>query len=141
MSSPASRSQPAALHGSRVTFRAIVRTVIPEAEGLGDGDWSELESIVERALADREPAIVRQLRLFLRLIEQGARLRYGRAFSRLDAPRRTRFLAALQDSPALLLRRGFWGLRTLAFMGYYGRPAAAAEIGYRPSPLGWTAPP
>ena len=40
-------------------------------------------------------------------------------------------LRASSTLPLLLLRRGFWGLRTLVFLGYYARPEAAAEIGYR----------
>ena len=63
----------------------------------------------------------------------------GRRFSALDVARRTRFLLALQNSPVLLLRRGIWGLRTLVFMGYYGRPEAAALIGYRADARGWEA--
>ena len=43
----------------------------------------------------------------------------------------------MQDAPLLLLRRGFWGLRTLIFMGYYGRDAARDAIGYRADPRGW----
>jgi len=45
--------------------------------------------------------------------------------------RRANFLDRLQRAPLLLLRRGLWGVRTLILMGYYGRPAAAKEIGYR----------
>ncbi len=40
---------------------------------------------------------------------------------------------------AIELRRGFWGLRTLALMGYYARPAAAASVGYHADPRGWEA--
>jgi hypothetical protein len=47
-------------------------------------------------------------------------------------------LLGLQE-PALLLRRGSWGLRTLVLMGYYGRPDAKQEIGYRADPRGWEA--
>ena len=45
----------------------------------------------------------------------------------------------VERSRVLLLRRGFWGLRTLVMLGYYGRPEAARAIGYRASPLGWEA--
>ena len=48
-------------------------------------------------------------------------------------------LETLQDAPVLLLRRGIWGLRTLAFMGYYTRPDAQRAIGYRADPRGWEA--
>ena len=66
-------------------------------------------------------------------------LRYGRRFTSLDADRRTRFLLALQEGRLTRLRLGFWGLRTLIFMGYYGRAAGARAIGYRPSTAGWSA--
>jgi hypothetical protein len=66
-------------------------------------------------------------------------LRRGRRFPRLAPAGRVRCLLRFQDSPILLLRRGFWGLRTLAFMGYYGRAEAAAGIGYAASAAGWEA--
>src|SRR5207244_1401337 len=56
-----------------------------------------------------------------------------------DPARRARFLDSLQTSRLLLARRGIWGLRTLVLMGYYGRPRAAAAIGYRADPRGWEA--
>ena len=39
----------------------------------------------------------------------------------------------------LLVRRGFWGLRTMIYLGYYSRGAAPAEIGYRAHVRGWQA--
>ena len=99
----------------------------------------ELERIVELALTSRPPRLQLQLVILIRAIEWLPLLRYGRRFTRLASERRARVLAALQESPLLLLRRGFWGLRTLALMGYYARPAAAASIGYRADPRGWEA--
>lgn len=99
----------------------------------------ELERIVEQALASRPPRLQRQLVILIRAIEWLPLLRYGRRFTQLEGERRARVLVALQESPLLLLRRGFWGLRTLALMGYYARPAAAASIGYRADPRGWEA--
>lgn len=118
-------------------FRAIARTIVPEAERLGEPGWTELETIVERALAARSPALQRQLRLFIRLIGLLPLARYGRSFATLDPTRRTRVLTSLQDSPLLLFRRGLWGLRTLIFMGYYGRAGVGDEIGYRARAEGW----
>ncbi len=122
-------------------FRTIARTVVPEASRLDEAGWRELEAVVEQALASRPPALRRQLRLFIRAIGLLPLARYGRPFAALDGRRRTRLLTGLQESPLLLLRRGFWGLRTLIFMGYYARPAAGEEIGYRASPKGWSARP
>lgn len=122
-------------------FRAIAETVVPEAAGLDEAGWDELEAIVERALAGRPPALQRQLRLFIRLIGLAPVARHGRTFAALEPAQRSRLLAGLQASPLLLLRRGFWGLRTLIYMGYYARDAAAKEIGYHASAAGWEAPP
>ncbi len=124
----------------RRAFRSLASTILPAAE-LGPSDWQELEARVETALADRPPRLRRQLRLFIRAVEWAPVLRRGRRFSRLDPARRAEILQRLQRAPALVLRRGFWGLRTLVFLGYYGRPDVRRAIGYRADPRGWAARP
>lgn len=128
----------AVLEGLRPAFRAVATTVVPEAADLDEAGWRELEGIVENALAQRPPRLRRQLLLFIRVIELLPAVR-GRRFSGLAPGPRARFLAALENAPLLLVRRGFWGLRTLILMGYYARPAAAAAIGYRGDARGWEA--
>jgi hypothetical protein len=123
----------------RDTFRAFATTVVPEAAALTATTWAEVEGLVEAALAPRSRAMRRQIQLLLRVVEMLPLLRYGRRFTELDAERRTRVVAALSDAPLLLLRRGLWGLRTLALLGYYARPEARAEIGYRADARGWEA--
>ncbi len=106
---------------------------------LDDDAWDEGCEIVETALAQRPPHVQRQLRLFIHLTQWLPALRWLRPFTSLDPERRARFLAALQDGPFLLVRRGFWGVRTLALMAYYGLPEVRGEIGYRARPRGWAA--
>lgn len=120
-------------------FRAFVRTVVPEADELSDAEWGELAALVDESLRDRPAALRRQLRLLLRLVEWLPLFRYGRRFTSLEGGRRARFLAGLQNSRSERIRVGFWGLRTLALLGYYGRGAAGAAIGYHPNPGGWEA--
>ena len=124
----------------RNSFRALATTIVPEAAELDEDGWAELERIVETALAERPPALRRQLRLLIRMLHLRPILRYGRTFTALDPERRTRFLREIENSRLLLLRRGFWGLRTLVYMGYYARPAAMEVIGYRAHPRGWEVP-
>jgi len=123
----------------RTAFRALAECVVPEAAGLGEQDWSELEALVQQALSTRSPAVRTQIVLFLRVLNWLPLFRHGRSLAHLPLAARTCFLARLQRSRFLLVRRGVWGLRTLVFLGYYGRPAAATEIGYRASPGGWEA--
>ncbi|MGD2152215.1 MAG: hypothetical protein PVG79_03035 [Gemmatimonadales bacterium] len=120
-------------------FRAVVRTVVPEADALDSAAWDDLDGLVSRSLHDRPPELLRGLRLLLRLVQWAPLFRFGRPFTRLDRDRRARFLAGLQSSRSDLIRVGFWGLRTLALLGYYGREPAARSIGYHPNPRGWEA--
>jgi len=123
----------------RDVFRAVVVNVVPEAKQLDESGWLASEALVEDALAIRSPALRRQLQLFLRAIEWLPVVRYGHRFSALRDEQRGRILRHLQDHPVERIRCGFWGLRTLALLGYYGRPEAAYAIGYCPEARGWEA--
>jgi len=123
----------------RPAYRALAETFVPESAALDERGWAEAEAIVERFLAGRPAAVRRQLGVLVRLLDVLPFFVHGRRFRSLDAARRLHFLQAMQRAPVLLLRRGIWGLRTLAFMGYYARPDAAAAIGYRADPRGWEA--
>jgi len=123
----------------RAVFRAMVVTVVPEAKQLDEPGWLAVEALVEDALEFRPRALRGQLQLFLRAIEWLPVVRYGRTFTRLGDMQRSRVLRYLQDHPVERIRCGFWGLRTLAYLGYYGRREGAHGIGYRPDPRGWEA--
>ncbi len=123
----------------RGAFRALACTFVPEMTGLDERGWADAEAICESFLASKPDAIRRQVLFLIRLLDFLPRLRWGRRFTALDAERRRRFLEALQNAPLLLLRRGVWGLRTIAFMGFYARPEAATAIGYRADKRGWDA--
>jgi hypothetical protein len=65
--------------------------------------------------------------------------RFGKVFTSLNAERRTTFLESVERSRLLLVRRGFWGVRTLVFMAYYTRDDVTESLGYHPSADGWAA--
>ena len=94
---------------------------------------------MDAALADRPAALQRRLQVFLRAMDWLPALRFGRRFTALTPAQRARFLAWLENHSVQVLRSGFWGLRTLVLLGYYGRPAAAAAIGYAADARGWEA--
>lgn len=121
----------------RSIFRAVVSTVVPEAKNLGEPGWSELETLVETALQNRPRAMHRQLRLFIRTIQWMPVFRYGRRFTSLSAEQRVQVLCYLQDHRLAVVRCGFWGLRTLSLLGYYGRPEGVQATGYAADPRGW----
>lgn len=121
----------------RERFRALARAIVPETAELDQAGWADLEAIVEKALAKRPPGMRRQFAIFVRLLDFLPRFRWLRSFRSLDAPRRARFLRTMQSARIFLFRRGFWGLRTLVYMGYYARPEAYVEIGFDAHLRGW----
>jgi hypothetical protein len=111
--------------------------VVPESIGLTDDEWTDAAAIIARAIAARPAGVRRQLSLFLRVLDLVALVRYGRGLRSLSVAKRAALLESLARSRVLALRRGVWGVRTLAFMGYYARPVAARAIGYGASAAGW----
>ena len=110
---------------------------MPESANMSAEEWTELTQTVELAIAKRPAAMRRQLGMFLRILNMLSFMRTGRSLSRLDPAARTAFLSSIEDSRLLLFRRGFWGIRTLVFMGYYARAACATNLGYSAAPRGW----
>lgn len=121
----------------RGPYRAVTVACVPRAEALTEEEWGRAEAIVDEALAQRPPAVRRQVVLFVKILGFLALVRHGKRLERL-APERTRaLLARFEGGPLLLLRRGTWGLRTLAFMGYYGQASVRDELGYTAALRGW----
>lgn len=120
-------------------FRAILAAVVPEAVALSEDEWRSAASIIARAIAARPAGVRRQLGLFVRALDLVALVRHGRGLRALPAVKRTALLESLSRSRVLAVRRGVWGVRTLAFMGYYARPEAARAVGYHASAAGWAA--
>jgi hypothetical protein len=143
MSAPSSttetRPPSAVLSPVRAVFRAVTLTIVPDAAKLDEQGWTQVEELVAETLQTRPQRQQRQLRLLLYAIQWLPVLCYGRRFSSLDRSQRERFLSSLQDHRLQLIRTGFWGLRTLVLLGYYGRPEVARSLGYVPDSRGWGA--
>jgi len=129
----------ATLSTVRHILHAIATTVVPETLSLDDRTWAEVDAVIDEAVAARGSSVSRQLVVFLRLLQALPMARYGRPFTSLGDRQRVAFLESIERSRLLLVRRGFWGVRTLIFMGYYTREDVAAAIGYSASPDGWAA--
>lgn len=121
------------------TLRTVVRAVTPGLPRLDERAWEEARAVVNTALADRDPKMLRQLRLFLLVLEEGARIFHGHSLSHLNDAQVGAYLERFERSPVPVLRKGFWGVRTLALMAYYARPEGAASVGYRADARGWSA--
>jgi hypothetical protein len=130
-------SAPGTLAPVRDAFRAVAVACVPTAAGLSEDAWARAEAVVDRTLAQRTPGVRRQVVLFARVLRVLARIRYARSLARLGPDRTRALLTSLERSPLLLLRRGTWGLRTLAFMGVYTQEETRTALGYRAGAAGW----
>ena len=120
----------------RAFFLVLAARIVPESTSLDAEACGRMLALVEETLATRPGRTVRELALFLRILRWLPALRYGQPLDRLGPAAQDAALRRFQDSPVPLFRKGFWGVKTLVYLGYYGRPEAAATIGYRPSTSG-----
>ncbi|MBI4566892.1 MAG: hypothetical protein HY719_00685 [Planctomycetes bacterium] len=113
-------------------FLAVAGRIVPGVGSLDAAGRQAFLALVREFMESKPPALRRQIDLFLSLIRWLPLARHLRPFEALSPERQDAVLLGFQESRLLLLRRGFWGLKALAFMGYYGRPVAAAAVGWRP---------
>lgn len=113
-------------------FMVVAETIVPEVARLDATARARMRAIVDAALMDRDAGTRRQIGSFLGVLRLAPVVRYSRPFDHLDEGRRAAVLRWFQECPVGLLRKGFWALKTLVFMGYYGQPECWPSIGYAP---------
>jgi hypothetical protein len=114
-------------------LRLLARRIVPEVAALDERGCAQLLAIIDRALLDRGPEVCRKFGVFLGVLRWAPMVRYGTAFPKLAPERQDAVLRWFESAPLGLLRQGLWGLKSMVFMGYYGRAEAWEEIGYAPS--------
>jgi hypothetical protein len=114
-------------------FLAVAARVVPAIASLDEAGRERFAAIVGTALAGRPRPLQRQFALFLGVVRWAPALRYGAPFDRLGPAAQDAVLRWFMNAPAAKLRGGFWGVRALAFMGFYGQPELWSAIRYAPS--------
>jgi len=110
---------------------ALAARIVPETRAPDAAGWARFEAIVDDALQERTDAVRRQFALFLGVLRWAPVARYGARFDAMAPGRQDAVLRWFEDCPLSLLRKGFWGLKAMVFMGYYGQPETHGLIGYR----------
>jgi hypothetical protein len=128
--------------GEYVVVRAFARRVLmPDQAGAPDADALEVALGVDAWIAGAAPALRRDLRRLLGLVEHGTPLLLGRRrrFSDLRGNEQDAYLAGWAHSRLSVLREGFGALKALCMMAYYRDPRAWAVCGYEGPivPRGW----
>ena len=113
-------------------LRVLAVRIVPEIEELDAAGMSRFFATIDEALQDRSPGVRRQFGSFLGLLRWAPLPRFGSSFEGLAAERQDAVLRWFEDCPVGLLRKGFWGLKVLVYMGYYGQTESWEAVGYHP---------
>lgn len=113
-------------------LQILAARIVPESTELDTAGAGRFFGIIDDALQEREPAVRRQFAVFLGLLRWAPLVRYGAPFEKLRPERQDAVLRWFEDCPVGLPRKGFWGLKAVVFMGYYGQPETNARVGYTP---------
>jgi hypothetical protein len=114
-------------------LNVLAARIVPETAELDNAGLARFFGIIDETLQGRPPTVRRQFAAFLGLLRWAPVLRYGSPLEKLRPERQDVILRWFEDCPIGLLRKGFWGLKTMVFMGYYGQPETNELIGYAPS--------
>ena len=113
-------------------LRVLAARIVPETADLDTVGMSRFIGLIDEALLERPPSVRRQFGIYLGLLRWAPLARFGGPFEKLSADRQDAVLRWFESCPVGLLRAGFWGLKVLIFMGYYGQPETNAVVGYAP---------
>ena len=113
-------------------LRVLAARIVPETAELDAAGQARFFGIIDEALQIREPSLRRQFSIFLSVLRWAPLFRFGTSLDRLSPERQDAALRWFEDCPISLLRKGFWGLKAMVFMGYYGQPETNELVGYEP---------
>ena len=113
-------------------LQVLAARIVPETAELDSGGMGRFFGLIDEALLERPPAVRRQFGIYLGLLRWAPMLRFAGPFEKLNADRQEAVLRWFESCPVGLLRSGFWGLKVLIFMGYYGQPETNSLVGYAP---------
>jgi hypothetical protein len=115
---------------------ALAHVLVPDARNLSEERKTRFFETIDELLATRPPSVVRLIGVFLVFLRWFPLLRFGGRLDHLAPESQIRALRWFEDAPVGLIRSGFWGVKTLVYMGYYTQPEIALGLGYAPSKSG-----
>jgi hypothetical protein len=113
-------------------LQVLAARIVPETTELDAAGLGRFFGIIDKALLDRPPEVRRQFATFLGVIRWAPVARYGTSLENLRADRQDKVLRWFEDCPVGPLRKGFWGLKAMVFMGFYSQPETNELVGYAP---------
>jgi hypothetical protein len=111
----------------------LAHRLAPGSQTMSTEEVQAFFAAVRRTLGARPKSLQRQFALFLAVVRWLPALRFGAPIESLAPEKQDAALRWFQNAPISLLRKGFWGLKTIVYLGYYGQPGVAARLGWKPT--------
>lgn len=127
---PNSSLKPFLVRGRAEQFFAIQNCLLPRSKKFGPEQKKESLKLVNELLSERPDSDLRKLALFFKVINLLSFWVGFHSFRYLQAEQQRKVMGFLFDNPVPIIRKGFWGLNTLAKLSVYGQKSLYKEIGY-----------
>jgi len=120
------------LSGRRLKrFEALQKFLVPRTKKFNLEQSKQSQILIEQMLQEKSVALRLQFFLFLFVIDIFSFFLGLHTFKNLSEEKQKKVIQCFFDSPIGILRKGFWGLNTLAKMGVYGQESLYDDIGYK----------
>ena len=113
-----------------IRFDALQKVLVPRAVNFTPEEQLRSRKMIDDLLLEKPAAILFKIKLFLVLIDVISFFFGGKCFRYLNLQKQKQVLHWFFDSKIALLRKGFWGVNTLAKMGVYGQKEFYKDMGY-----------
>ncbi len=117
----------------RAFLWTLALVLVPPARELSTEQRTRFHTLIEDMLSTRPKIMVRLVGIFLAVLRWAPLLRFGGRLDHLPTEQQIRTLRWFEECPLGTIRTGFWGVKTLVFLGYYGQPEIARANGWTPS--------
>ncbi|MDA8792597.1 hypothetical protein N9N67_05090 [Bacteriovoracaceae bacterium] len=112
-------------------FYNIVSTLIPRSRDFTSDQKRRSYDIVNEFLEDKPGAIHFKIKLFFTLIDITTFFKFFKTFKAASLEQRNEVCQFLFDCNIPLLRKGFWGINTLAKLSVFSQSTVHQDIGYQ----------
>lgn len=120
------------LSGERTKrFEALQNCLLPRSKQFNQLEKQRSTNSVNLLMSDQSEAARRKLSIFMGLIDLVCYLLHFKSFCQLSFEQQNQILNKFFNSPIGIIRKGFWGLNTIARLATYGQKELHDEIGYR----------
>lgn len=117
--------------GLKNKFYNIISTLVPRSRGFTPEEKRRSFEIVNEFLEDKPGAIHFKIKLFFILIDITTFFKFFKTFKRASLEQRNEVCQYLFDCNIPLLRKGFWGINTLAKLSVFSQTTVHTDIGYQ----------